>query len=61
MKSLSTLLALAALAAASALAQMGQPMVSENTTRISNHVWAIMGFPNIAIVVGSHATLEENT
>src|SRR6266566_4126419 len=57
MKSLSTLLTLAALAATSALAQMSQPMVSENPTRISDHVWAIMGFPNIAIVVGSHATL----
>ena len=61
MKSLSTFLTLAALAATSALAQMSQPMVSENTTRISDHVWAIMGFPNIAIVVGSHATLVVDT
>src|ERR1022692_3619820 len=61
MKSLSALLALAVLAATSALAQMSQPMVSENTTKISDHVWAIMGFPNIAIVVGSHATLIVDT
>jgi len=61
MKSLSTPLVLAALAATSALAQLSQPMVSENTTGISDHVWAIMGFPNLAIVVGSHATIEENT
>src|SRR5580700_5695737 len=61
MKSLSALLTLAALAATSALAQMSQPMVSENTTRISDHVWANMGFPNIAIVVGSHATLVVDT
>jgi glyoxylase-like metal-dependent hydrolase (beta-lactamase superfamily II) len=61
MKSLSILLTLVALAATSALAQMSQPMVSENTTRISDHVWAIMGFPNIAIVVGSHATLVVDT
>jgi glyoxylase-like metal-dependent hydrolase (beta-lactamase superfamily II) len=61
MKSLSTLLILAALAASSAFAQMGQPMVSENPTRISDHVWAIMGFPNIAIVVGGHATLVVDT
>src|ERR1035441_1418655 len=61
MKSLSTLMALAALAATSALAQMSQPMVSENTTKISDHVWAIMGFPNIALVVGSHATLVVDT
>jgi len=39
MKSLSTLLTLTALAATSALAQMSQPMVSENPTRISDHVW----------------------
>jgi len=61
MKSLSTPLVLAALAATSALAQLSQPMVSENTTGISDPVWAIMGFPNLAIVVGSHATIEENT
>jgi len=32
-------------------------MVSENTTKISDHVRAIMGFPDIDVVVGSHATL----
>src|SRR5580693_5157713 len=42
-------------------AQMAQPMVGENTTRISDHVWAIMGFPNIAIVAGSRATLVVDT
>jgi glyoxylase-like metal-dependent hydrolase (beta-lactamase superfamily II) len=61
MKTLSTLLTLAALAATNALGQMNQPMVSENTTKISDHVFAIMGFPNIAIVVGSHATLVVDT
>lgn len=44
-----------------ALAQMAQPMVSENPVKISEHVWAIMGFPNIAIVVGSRATLVVDT
>ena len=58
MKSLSILLTLAA---TSALAQMSQPMVSEDTTKISDHVWAIIGFPNIAIVVGNHATLVVDT
>jgi glyoxylase-like metal-dependent hydrolase (beta-lactamase superfamily II) len=58
MKSLSILLALAA---TGAFAQMSQPMLSENTTKISDHVWAIMGFPNIAIVVGSRATLVVDT
>jgi hypothetical protein len=61
MKPFSTLLSLAALAATSAFAQMSQPMVDENTTKISEHVWAIMGFPNIAIVVGRHATLVVDT
>jgi glyoxylase-like metal-dependent hydrolase (beta-lactamase superfamily II) len=61
MKSLSKLLALAALTIAAAFPQMPQPMVSENTTQISDHVWAIMGFPNIAIVVGSSATLVVDT
>jgi glyoxylase-like metal-dependent hydrolase (beta-lactamase superfamily II) len=42
-------------------AQMSQPMLGEDTTKISEHVWAIMGFPNIAIVVGSHATLVVDT
>ncbi len=61
MNSLLKAVGLATFAATSALAQMSQPMVSENTTRISDHVWAIMGFPNIAIVVGSHATLVVDT
>jgi len=53
--------ALAALTAAGALAQMSQPILDENTTKISDHVWAIMGFPNIAIVVGNRATLVVDT
>lgn len=61
MPSLSKSVALIALAAALAFGQMAQPMVSEKTTQISDHVWAIMGFPNIAIVVGSRATLVVDT
>ncbi len=61
MKALLTLLTLAGMAATGAFAQMSQPMLGENTTRISDHVWAIMGFPNVAIVVGSHATLVVDT
>jgi glyoxylase-like metal-dependent hydrolase (beta-lactamase superfamily II) len=61
MKSLPALLVLAVLAATSAFAQMSQPLVAENPTKVSDHVWAIMGFPNIAIVVGSHATLVVDT
>src|SRR5580704_4625827 len=61
MKSHSKLVALAALMTIGVFAQMPQPMVGESTTQISDHVWAIMGFPNIAIVVGSRATLVVDT
>ena len=61
MKSRPILLTLTALTAASAFAQMGQLLVGENTTKISDHVWAIMGFPNIAIVAGDRATLVVDT
>jgi glyoxylase-like metal-dependent hydrolase (beta-lactamase superfamily II) len=61
MKSLFTFVILAALEVTGVFAQMSQPMVGENTTKVSDHVWAIMGFPNIAIVVGSHATLVVDT
>jgi glyoxylase-like metal-dependent hydrolase (beta-lactamase superfamily II) len=61
MKSLSILLTLAGLVTASAFAQMSQPMVHEDAIKISDHVWAITGFPNIAIVVGNRATLVVDT
>lgn len=61
MKLLSTLPLLFAITAAGALAQMSQPMVGETTTKISDHVSALMGFPNIAIVVGNRATLVVDT
>jgi glyoxylase-like metal-dependent hydrolase (beta-lactamase superfamily II) len=38
-----------------------QPLVGESTITVSEHVWAIMGFPNIAIIVGSRATLVVDT
>jgi glyoxylase-like metal-dependent hydrolase (beta-lactamase superfamily II) len=46
--------------AVSAFAQ-ANPVLTENTTKVSDHVWAIMGFPNIAIVVGNRATLVVDT
>jgi glyoxylase-like metal-dependent hydrolase (beta-lactamase superfamily II) len=61
MKSLPRLLPLVFLTTAGAYAQMGSMLVGENTTKISDHVWAIMGFPNIAIVVGNGATLVVDT
>jgi glyoxylase-like metal-dependent hydrolase (beta-lactamase superfamily II) len=37
-------------------------MLPENqVTRVSDHVWAIIGFPNIGIVVGDRATLVVDT
>jgi glyoxylase-like metal-dependent hydrolase (beta-lactamase superfamily II) len=47
------------------LAAMGagqnMPLVEEKATRVSEHVYAIVGFPNIGIVVGNRATLVVDT
>jgi glyoxylase-like metal-dependent hydrolase (beta-lactamase superfamily II) len=61
MKSLTKLMALTLLLSTTGLAQSHDPMLGEDTTKISDHVWAIMGFPNIAIVAGSRATLVVDT
>jgi glyoxylase-like metal-dependent hydrolase (beta-lactamase superfamily II) len=55
------LLALLGLTNRAALAQMSQPLLGDDTVKISDHVWAIMGFPNVAIVVGQRATLVVDT
>jgi len=60
-KSLPAILLLAAFTTSSAFAQMGDMLLGENTTKVSDHVWAIMGFPNVAIVVGNRATLVVDT
>jgi glyoxylase-like metal-dependent hydrolase (beta-lactamase superfamily II) len=39
----------------------GQQVPENSTTRVSEHVHAIIGFPNIAIVTGSRATLVVDT
>lgn len=55
---------LAALLVCSALLGSAQQsmMVPENSvTRVSEHVYAIVGFPNIGIVVGNRATLVVDT
>jgi glyoxylase-like metal-dependent hydrolase (beta-lactamase superfamily II) len=36
-------------------------MLPENTTKVSEHVYALIGFPNVAIVVGNRATLVVDT
>ncbi|HTP33898.1 MAG TPA: MBL fold metallo-hydrolase [Candidatus Acidoferrales bacterium] len=37
------------------------PVLGEDAVKVSEHVWAIMGWPNIGIVVGSTATLAVDT
>ncbi len=54
------LLPLAVLVGATLCAQ-NQPVLGEDTTKVSDHVWAIMGWPNVGIVVGSRATLVVDT
>jgi glyoxylase-like metal-dependent hydrolase (beta-lactamase superfamily II) len=58
---LHALVVLAALTFPNAAAQTSQPLLGENATKISDHVWAIMGFPNVAIVIGERATLVVDT
>jgi len=54
--------AVCVLFAGAAAAQMQQTLVSEQTlTRVSEHVYALVGFPNIGIVVGNRATLVIDT
>jgi glyoxylase-like metal-dependent hydrolase (beta-lactamase superfamily II) len=43
-------------------AQLKQPLLSaDNLKQVSEHVYVIEGFPNVAIVVGSRATLVVDT
>jgi glyoxylase-like metal-dependent hydrolase (beta-lactamase superfamily II) len=54
-----TLLALAA--GAALVSAQNQPVLGEDTVQVSEHVRAIMGFPNIAIVIGERAVLVVDT
>ena len=38
-----------------------QPILGSRATRVSSHVWEITSFPNVAIVVGTRATLVVDT
>jgi glyoxylase-like metal-dependent hydrolase (beta-lactamase superfamily II) len=61
MQIIRSLLALCLVAAAPCAAQ-NQVILNEDTlTKVSGHVWAIMGFPNVGIVVGKNATLVVDT
>jgi glyoxylase-like metal-dependent hydrolase (beta-lactamase superfamily II) len=52
----------AILAPATAWAQIPQPLLSEdNLKKVSEHVYVIEGFPNVAIVVGMRGTLVVDT
>ena len=56
------LAAVCLLAPRAARGQMAQTLVDEKTlTRVSEHVYALVGFPNIGIVVGNRATLVIDT
>src|SRR3569623_3188574 len=46
---------------AGAAAQGNNPVLPDSTMKISDHVWAIMGWPNIGIVVGGNAVLVVDT
>jgi glyoxylase-like metal-dependent hydrolase (beta-lactamase superfamily II) len=59
MRTLSTLLLLAA--AAIPVCAQQNPVLGEDAVKISEHVWAIMSFPNIAIVTGTRGTLVVDT
>jgi len=48
--------------AASAMASaQSQALLGEDAVKVSEHVWAILGFPNIGIAVGRNATLVVDT
>jgi len=58
----SSIFAAAILTPAIARAQLKQPLLSEdNLKKVSDHVYVIEGFPNVAIVVGSRGTLVVDT
>jgi glyoxylase-like metal-dependent hydrolase (beta-lactamase superfamily II) len=46
---------------AAILSAQNQPVLNDDAVKVSEHVWAIMGWPNIAIIVGSGATLVVDT
>jgi glyoxylase-like metal-dependent hydrolase (beta-lactamase superfamily II) len=57
-----TILAAALVTPSIARAQLKQPLLSEdNLKRVSDHVYVIEGFPNVAIIVGSRATMVVDT
>lgn len=41
--------------------QGNQPLMTETVTKVSEHIWVIMGFPNVVIVMGTRGTLVVDT
>lgn len=60
MQSITILLTLGALVVGTSYAQ-NQPILGDEIAKVSDHVWAIMGWPNIGIIVGREATLVVDT
>jgi glyoxylase-like metal-dependent hydrolase (beta-lactamase superfamily II) len=56
-----TLLIVSLISVEIALAQGQNLLLGEETTKVSDHIWAIMGFPNIGIVVGGRSVLVVDT
>jgi glyoxylase-like metal-dependent hydrolase (beta-lactamase superfamily II) len=50
-----------ALVSVAVLSAQNNPILGEDTVQVSEHVWAIMGWPNIGIVVGERAVLVVDT
>jgi glyoxylase-like metal-dependent hydrolase (beta-lactamase superfamily II) len=61
MRITAALLPVVLLAATLASAQSQSPILGEQTVRVSDHVWAIMGYPNIGIVIGTRGALVVDT
>jgi glyoxylase-like metal-dependent hydrolase (beta-lactamase superfamily II) len=61
MRLLNLLIATAAIAGLTTLAQTPQGVPENATQKVSEHVYAIVGFPNIAIVTGTRGTLVVDT
>ncbi len=61
MKFVPSLVSFCLMTAVASAQTVQDPLVSENTVKVSDHVWAIMGWPNVGIVVGEKATLVVDT
>ena len=55
------LLTVVLLTATAAAAQTPSPVLGEDAVKVSDHVWAIMGYPNIGIVIGARGALVVDT